>query len=128
MIALARTAPMSRDDDIQRDKFSLAAHLYSRLRRGGGATIDAILMTRDDAYARQVLQLAMASADPKTREYAEQFAALLPALKTRPAPVHLVPVSPRQATMPMPAPAPAPVEVTPQPDAAPTNRYVRSLR
>jgi len=93
---------------------------------GGGATIDAILMTRDDAYARQVLQLAMASADPKTREYAEQFAALLPALKTRPAPVHLVPVSPRQATMP--APAPAPVEVTPQPDAAPTNRYVRSLR
>jgi len=130
MIALARTAPMSRDDDIKRQKFSLAAHLYSRLRRGGAFSIDAMLMTRDDAYARQVIALAMASPDPKTREYAEQYTALLPAPpKSRPAPVPLASVSSRQPAIPMPASAPPPaVDVEPQAEAPATHRYVRSLR
>lgn len=133
MIALARTAPMSRDDDIQREKFSLAAHLYSRLRRGGAFTIDAMLMTRDDEYARQVIALAMANPDPKTREYAVLYAALLPApRKVKPAPVHLASVSSRQsvtpAVAPAPAPAPSATNVEPPAEAPAANRYVRSLR
>ncbi|MGQ0530344.1 MAG: hypothetical protein ACT4PG_11150 [Panacagrimonas sp.] len=117
---------MIRDDELQREKFAVAAHLYTRLRRGGGRAIDVMWMTRDDKYAREVLDLARASPDPEVQHYAVRYAELMAGVRTtsKPAAPASMPSS-RQSNTAAPAPAAVP---EPAPEPAPANRYVRSLR
>ena len=115
-----------RDDDLQREKFAVAAHIYTRLRRGGGRAIDVMWMTRDDKYAREVLELARASPDPEVQHYALRYTELMAGVRTatKPAAPAAMPSS-RQSSMSTPAPpAASPVAAEPPP----ANRYVRSLR
>ncbi len=116
---------MSREDDIQREKFTIATHLYVRLRRGGGRPIDVTWMTQDQKYAREVLDMAMASTDAQTLEYAKRYAELMSgAAKKKPPAPTAPPVSLRQPAGATPVPAVAPeLETATAPD-----RYVRSLR
>jgi hypothetical protein len=117
---------MSGEDDIQREKFTIATHLYVRLRRGGGRPIDVMWMTKDEKYAREVLDMAMASTDAQTLDYAKRYAELMggPA-KKKPTPAPAAP----PASIP-PATLATPVAVPPEMEtAAPSpDRYVRSLR
>lgn len=102
-------------DEHESEKFGIATHLFTRLRRSSGRSIDVVWMLRDEPYAREVLSLAFASADVQMHEYATRYSDLLgPRPQTRPA---VVP--------PRPAPAPAADE---RREERPLNRYVGSLR
>ena len=115
---------MSRDDDIQREKFTVATHLYVRLRRGGSRPIDVMWMTKDEKYAREVLDMAMASTDAQTLDYAKRYAELMGgSAKRKPAPA-APPIPIREAAPAAPTPAAVPEMET----AAAPDRYVRSLR
>jgi hypothetical protein len=61
----------------QTERFSLATHLYVRLRRNSGRVVDAVQMARNDDYARQVLQLVKNDPDPQMQRLASQFGELL---------------------------------------------------
>lgn len=67
----------------QAERFSLATHLYVRLRRSSGRVVDAVWMAQNDDYAREILRLAANDADAETRNLVERFQALL---GNRPAP------------------------------------------
>jgi len=67
----------------QPERFSLATHLYVRLRRSSGRVVDAVWMSQNDEYAREILKLALGDADPETQNLARRFEALLTG---RPAP------------------------------------------
>ena len=106
---------MSRNDDVEREKFGIATHLFARLRRSSGRSIDLVWMLHDEPYAREVLGLAFASADVQMHEYATRYSELL---------------GPRPQARPEPAaarPAPGPNVDSPGPER-PLNRYVGSLR
>ena len=47
----------------QAERFSLATHLYVRLRRSSGRVVDAIWMAQNDEYAREILSLAATDPD-----------------------------------------------------------------
>ncbi len=61
----------------QAERFSLATHLYVRLRRSSGRVVDAVWMAQNDDYAREILRLAANDPDPETRNLVERFQALL---------------------------------------------------
>jgi hypothetical protein len=61
----------------QTERFSLATHLYVRLRRSTGRVVDAVWMAQNDEYAREILRLAAADPDPETRGLAQRFLPLL---------------------------------------------------
>lgn len=61
----------------QAERFSLATHLYVRLRRSSGRVIDAVWMAQNDEYAREILRLAASDPDPETRNLVTRFGALL---------------------------------------------------
>lgn len=99
-------------DEHDSEKFGLATHLFARLRRSSGRSIDVVWMLRDEPYAREVLSLAFASPDVQMHQYAARYSELL---------------APRAAARPQAPPPPAPM--TEKPEAArPLNRYVGSLR
>jgi hypothetical protein len=84
----------------QAERFSLATHLYVRLRRSSGRVVDAVWMAQNDEYAHEILRLAANDPDPETQNLVQRFQALLGG--GRPA-----------ARRPAPAPArPAPVVET----------------
>jgi hypothetical protein len=74
----------------QAERFSLATHLYVRLRRSSGRVVDAVWMAQNDEYAREILRLAVNDPDPETQNLAHRFQVLLgdraPARKPAPAP------------------------------------------
>lgn len=51
----------------------LATRLYVRMRANGGRVIDAVWMTQDASYAREVLRLAYAHADEEVHRLADRF-------------------------------------------------------
>jgi hypothetical protein len=57
----------------QAERFSLATHLYVRLRRSTGRVVDAIWMAQNDEYAREILRLAASDPDPETRKLVPRF-------------------------------------------------------
>jgi hypothetical protein len=74
----------------QAERFSLATHLYVRLRRSSGRVVDAVWMAQNDEYAHEILRLAANDPDPETQNLVQRFQALLgsraPARKPAPAP------------------------------------------
>jgi hypothetical protein len=69
----------------QAERFSLATHLYVRLRRSSGRVVDALWMSQNDEYAREILRLAASDPDPETRNLVTRFGSLLEG-GTRPTP------------------------------------------
>jgi len=61
----------------QAERFSLATHLYVRLRRSSGRVVDAIWMAQNDEYAREILRLAATDPDAETQGLVQRFQALL---------------------------------------------------
>jgi hypothetical protein len=51
----------------------LATRLYVRMRAGGGRVIDAVWMTQNVEYAREVLRMAHAHADGEVQRLAARF-------------------------------------------------------
>jgi hypothetical protein len=96
----------------QAERFSLATHLYVRLRRSSGRVVDAVWMAQNDEYAQEILRLAANDADPETRNLVLRFQALLGGGK---------PAGRRAA----PAPAAKP---TPESEASQQQHYIGTLR
>jgi hypothetical protein len=100
------------------ERFSVATHLYVRLRRTSSRVIDPVWMARDDGYAREILKSARTSTDPEVLKLVERFEVLMGS-------------TPRQkpaATAPTAGPeAPAATPEEPGTNSG-GNRYVRSLR
>ncbi len=72
----------------QAERFSLATHLYVRLRRSSGRVVDAVWMAQNDEYAHEILRLAASDPDPETQSLVQRFHALLgkpPARRPAPA-------------------------------------------
>lgn len=95
------------------DKFSIATHLYMRLRRSGGRVIDVMWMLRDEKYAREIVDFARGSTDPETRRFAERYADLLSGGGRKPAPA-----PPPRPVLPSVRAAPAEAPVLPDATAA----------
>ena len=91
----------------------LATRLYVRMRTGGGRVIDAVWMTQNVEYAREVLRLAYSHPDGEVQRMAARFEELVfGATGTARA------AAPAAAARPAPTPAAAP---TP-------NKYIGVLR
>ena len=90
---------------LNNDRLAVAAHLHNALRRKLGRITDVEWMARNDAYAREIVRLALAGAgDAELQALAQRLQALLPAAAVATAqPVH-------------------------QPPPASLPRFVRSLR
>lgn len=88
-----------------RELFDVATHIYTRLRRLSGRTIDVIWMAHNTEYAREVLKLVQATADPDTLKLAERYAALV-AGPAAPSP-RATPIPPKPSILPAPTAAPA---------------------
>lgn len=63
-----------------------ATRLYVRMRANGGRIIDAVWMTQDAHYAREVLRLAQAHQDPEVQRLAERYVEIVTGVSARPAP------------------------------------------
>ena len=61
----------------------VATRLYVRMRASGGRVIDAVWMTQDAGYAREVLRLAGAHADPEVQRLAMRYAEITGAATPR---------------------------------------------
>lgn len=96
----------------QAERFSLATHLYVRLRRSSGRVVDAVWMAQNDEYAHEILRLAANDPDPETQNLVQRFQALLGG---RPLPSR------------KPAPAPAPARVAETTESA-QQHYIGTLR
>jgi hypothetical protein len=59
------------------ERFSLATHLYVRLRRANGRVVDALWMSQNDEYAREILRIAAQIADPEVQNLVGRFWALM---------------------------------------------------
>ncbi|MDB5977143.1 MAG: hypothetical protein JWR07_3903 [Nevskia sp.] len=96
----------------QAERFSLATHLYVRLRRSSGRVVDAVWMAQNDEYAHEILRLAANDPDPETQNLVLRFQALIGGR----------PMPPRK-----PAPAPAPVRAVETAETA-QQHYIGTLR
>jgi hypothetical protein len=65
------------------ERFSLATHLYVRLRRANGRVVDALWMSQNDEYAREILRIASQIPDPEIQGLVERFWALMGGPKRR---------------------------------------------
>jgi hypothetical protein len=61
----------------QAERFSLATHLYVRLRRSSGRVVDAVWMAQNDEYAHEILRLAASDPDPETQNLVQRFYGLI---------------------------------------------------
>ena len=57
----------------ENESLLVATRLYVRMRANGGRIIDAVWMTQDAGYAREVLRLAYAHPDDEVRKLADRF-------------------------------------------------------
>lgn len=97
---------------LNNERLAVAAHLHNLLRRKSGRVTDVAWMAQDDAYAREVVRLALAEADPPALlALAYRMQALLPPAQ---APASGMASAPSLGHAPAPSQLPA--------------RYVRSLR
>jgi hypothetical protein len=55
------------------ETFAAAAHLYVLMRRKSGRAIDTVWAAQNREYAREVLRLARATADPEVDKLADRF-------------------------------------------------------
>jgi hypothetical protein len=69
------------------ERFSLATHLYVRLRRANGRVVDALWMSQNDEYAREILRIAAQIPDAEIQSLVERFWALMAGRQRRPAQV-----------------------------------------
>ena len=75
------------------EKTGIAAHLYVSLRRSANRVIDVEWMSRNEEYAREVIQLARQQGSEEIRHYADRYEALLSG-----APAH-IPASPAKVAV-----------------------------
>lgn len=68
----------------QAERFSLATHLYVRLRRSSGRVVDAVWMAQNDEYAQEILRLAANDPDPETQNLVKRFQSLIGSGKPAP--------------------------------------------
>ena len=94
----------------QAERFSLATHLYVRLRRSSGRVVDAVWMAQNDEYAHEILRLAAGDPDAETQNLVQRFYALL---------------GTRSATR---KPAPAPARPAPVVETEVAQHYIGTLR
>ncbi|MBL6752259.1 MAG: hypothetical protein ISP90_17205 [Nevskia sp.] len=94
------------------ERFSVATHLYVRLRKSPGRVIDAVWMSQNDEYAREILRLALAERDEETHNLAHKFEGLMGD-------------APKRRAAPAAAPA---APAAPGAEGEPGQQYVRSLR
>lgn len=59
------------------EKTGIAAHLYVSLRRSANRVIDVEWMSRNEEYAREVIQLARQQGSEEIQHYADRYEALL---------------------------------------------------
>jgi hypothetical protein len=98
----------------QSEKFSLATHLYVRVRRSANRVIDAAWMSQNDEYAKEILRIASKDPDPETQNLVQRFEMLLPGYRP--------PAKPRAV------PAFVPAELPPMAEAEAAQNYIGSLR
>ncbi|MGH8446385.1 MAG: hypothetical protein ACREVL_14020 [Solimonas sp.] len=91
----------------------LATRLYVRMRTSGGRVIDAVWMTQNAEYAREVLRMAYAHADGEVQRLAARFEELSFG-GNAPRPAAPAPAAPQRSTATLGAPTP--------------NKYVGVLR
>ncbi len=105
------------------ERLSAATRLYVRLRQTAGRVIDAVWMSQNEDYAREILKLARATGDDELLRLAERFEALLSPHAATAAPARPPPLAPSQTQSFMAAEGAA---VAPAEKAV--SKYVRSLR
>ena len=59
------------------ERFSLATHLYVRLRRANGRVVDSLWMSQNDEYAREILRIASQIDDAEVQNLVGRFWALM---------------------------------------------------
>ncbi len=107
------------------ETLALASRLYVRLRQSAGRVIDAVWMTQNADYAREILRLARVNGDAELTRMADRLEALMAELLAPPPPPPQRSFNPG-ATGSFKSP---PAEATETAEApAPGNRYVFSLR
>ncbi|WP_180045942.1 MULTISPECIES: hypothetical protein [unclassified Acinetobacter] len=62
---------------VHNEAFSVATLLYTRLRRVSGRVIDALYLVDHPGYAKDVIELALATRDAELSRYAERLTKLL---------------------------------------------------
>lgn len=103
------------------ERLSAATRLYVRLRQTAGRVIDAVWMSHNEDYAREILKLARATGDDELLRLAERFEVLLsPAAAAGSGRAPFAP-SQTQSFMAAEAAAAAPADKA-------VSKYVRSLR
>ena len=60
-----------------KEHFDIATHIYTRLRRLSGRTVDVIWMVHNQEYAREVLKLVRTTQDAEALRLAERFEQLV---------------------------------------------------
>ena len=77
---------------------SVATRLYVRMRAGGGRVIDALWMTQNELYAREVLRLALMSPDAEVQRLGQRFEEIMFGGGARPAAAASVAAAPSATT------------------------------
>ena len=62
---------------VNNEVFSVATLIYTRLRRVSGRVIDVMYLVENQDYARDVLQLALATQDDELRRYVMRLNSML---------------------------------------------------
>lgn len=79
----------------------LTSQIYVRLRRCNGRIVDALYMARNEAYAREILALAVMQPDPELQVLASRFERWLDALHPLEQPLPATgAVTPPEASLP----------------------------
>lgn len=115
----------------------LASQIYVRMRRCNGRIVDAVYMVKNEAYAREILDLAMQQTDTELQMLASRYEGWLepvtPVPLSVPAqapvvdlPVLTLPVRPGLQVVEKPQPAPEPAHLVTEEEVA--QHYVGALR
>lgn len=73
------------------ERLAIAAHLHVLLRRKLGRVTDTEWMASNADYAREILRVCRAEADPDLQDWATKLEAVMRSLMPRPAPVEARP-------------------------------------
>lgn len=98
------------------EALAIATRLYVRLRQHAGRVIDAVWMSQNVDYAREIIKLCRLQADPELSQLADRFEALVLGPGTRAQPFNPA----ATGTFPAAGGAAAP--------ASPAAKYMRTLR
>ncbi len=65
------------NDAKKAELFLLASQLYVRLRRITGRVVDAVYMVENEAYAREIIRIALAESDSELQKHAAHLQQLI---------------------------------------------------